>query len=103
MTVTRDFLLPAAGRLDLTIQCGAGSYVYDTAGKRYLDAITGIGVNALGHSHPRILAALTRQAWRSIHTSNLFRNPYQGPLAEKLCTPAGMDRAFFSSSGAEAM
>lgn len=103
MTTLSDCLLPLAGRADLTIAGGEGSYVYDSTGRRYLDAITGIGVNALGHAHPRIIAALIDQARRSIHTSNLFHNPLQDRLAERLCAMTHLDRAFFSSTGTEAV
>lgn len=97
------FLLPAYERYPVVITSGQGCYVFDAEGKPYLDAITGIGVNALGYSHPRIEAALIEQARLCIHTSNLVYHPYQGELAERLCTLSGLDRAFFSNSGAEAM
>lgn len=100
---TTDNLLPLAGRSALVIESGQGCYVFDAAGRRYLDAITGIGVNALGYAHPRITAALRDQAGRSIHTSNLFHNPYQDELAGRLCRMTGLDRAFFSSTGTEAV
>jgi acetylornithine/N-succinyldiaminopimelate aminotransferase len=100
---TDKHLLPIAGRAPLTITSGQGSFVFDAEGRRYLDAITGIGVNALGHAHPRISAALLDQAQLSIHTSNLFHHPYQSALAERLCAMSGMDRAFLSSSGTEAV
>ena len=107
MTVTHiqndQHLLPLAGRAPLKIASGQGSFVFDTEGRRYLDAITGIGVNALGYSHPRITAALVDQASLCVHTSNLFQNSYQGALAERLCAMSGMDRAFFSNSGTEAV
>ena len=96
-------LLPIAGRSALTIVSGEGSFVFDAEGRRYLDAITGIGVNALGYSHPRITAALLDQARLCVHTSNLFDHPYQNELATRLCSISGMDRAFFSSTGTEAM
>jgi acetylornithine/N-succinyldiaminopimelate aminotransferase len=97
------FLLENYCRLPMTVESGEGCYLIDTGGKRYLDAITGIGVNALGYSHPRITAALIEQAQRCVHTSNLVSNRYQGMQAEKLCSISGMDRAFFSNSGTEAM
>ena len=104
MTITStDHLLPIAGRSPLVIESGHGCYVFDSGGRRYLDAITGIGVNALGHAHPLITAALAHQAGRSIHTSNLFGHPFQAELAARLCMMAGLDRAFFTSSGTEAV
>jgi len=98
-----DSLLRNYSRLPLVADSGDGCWLTDTAGKRYLDAIAGIGVNALGYSHPRITAAIAGQAGRCIHTSNLISNRYAGPLAEKLCAISGLDRAFFSNSGTEAM
>ena len=103
MTTLTDCLLPLAGRAPLTLESGQGSYVFDSGGRRYLDAITGIGVNALGHNHPRVTAALIEQARRCVHTSNLFHNPFQDRLAERLCAMTGLDRAFFSSTGTEAV
>jgi acetylornithine/N-succinyldiaminopimelate aminotransferase len=87
----------------LNVEFGDGCYVTDTQGKRYLDMITGIGVNAFGYSHPRITAALIDQAQRCVHTSNLVSNPFQQPLADRLCQISGLDRVFFSNSGTEAM
>jgi len=98
-----QYLVQTYHRYPLVIAAGDGCYVYDTAGRRYLDAIAGIGVSALGHGHPRILAALAEQARLLIHSSNLFYNVYQGELAERLCRISGMDRVFFSSTGTEAM
>ncbi len=103
MTTLTNCLLPLAGRAPLTIVSGAGSYVFDSAGRRYLDATTGIGVNALGHAHPRVTAALIDQARQSIHTSNLFHNPFQDQLAKRLCAMTRLDCAFFSSTGTEAV
>ncbi len=103
MTTADRCLVPVYDRIPLVVESGEGCYVFDASGKRYLDAITGVGVNALGHAHPRILAAIADQCRRCIHTSNLVHHPYQGRLAERLCAMSGMDRAFFSNSGAEAM
>jgi acetylornithine/N-succinyldiaminopimelate aminotransferase len=96
-------LLNTYSRYALNVESGDGCYVTDTQGKRYLDMITGIGVNAFGYSHPRITTALIDQAQRCVHTSNLVSNPYQQPLADRLCQISGLDRVFFSNSGAEAM
>jgi len=85
------------------VESAGGCYVFDAAGKRYLDVITGIGVNALGYGHPRIAAAFAEQAASCVHTSNLTYHRYQGALAERLCVMSGLDRAFFSNSGSEAI
>ena len=82
---------------------GKGCYLYDSAGRRYLDFLGGIAVNALGHAHPRVVAAIRREAGRAIHISNLYHNPYQGPLAAKLAKWSGLDRVFFTNSGTEAI
>ena len=81
---------------------GEGPWLFDEAGKAYLDAISGIAVCGLGHAHPDVSAAVCEQAGTLIHTSNLYRVPTQERLARRLCTLAGMDAAFFSNSGAEA-
>jgi len=77
-------------------------YLWDSRGNRYLDFLSGIGVNALGHTHPAIQATLKRQAGRLIHVSNLFFHEYQAELAKRLTKISGMDRAFFCNSGTEA-
>ncbi|MGA8144358.1 MAG: aspartate aminotransferase family protein [Candidatus Acidiferrales bacterium] len=82
---------------------GRGCRVYDSAGREYLDFLAGIAVNALGHAHPRLVRTIRREAGRAIHTSNLFHNPYQGPLARKLAQWSGLDRVFFTNSGTEAI
>jgi acetylornithine/N-succinyldiaminopimelate aminotransferase len=82
---------------------GKGCYLYDHRGRTYLDFLGGIAVNALGHAHPRVVAAIRRQAARGIHISNLYHNPYQGPLAAKLAKWSGLDRVFFTNSGTEAI
>ena len=96
-----DHLLPHPRRVPISIDSGDGCYVFDSAGRRYLDLVSGIGVNALGHNHPRITAAFADQARLCIHTSNLYAHPYQEPLAAALCGLAGMDRALFTNSGTE--
>jgi acetylornithine/N-succinyldiaminopimelate aminotransferase len=83
-------------------------FLYDIEGKRYLDFVSGLGVNALGHAHPRIVKTIREQAARLLHVSNLYYHEYQGLLAEKLCGLAGGSsgekfRAFFSNSGTEAI
>jgi acetylornithine/N-succinyldiaminopimelate aminotransferase len=103
MDLERDYLLQNYARYPLVLARGKGSYVYDLAGKRYLDFITGIGVNALGHAHPRIVKVVRDQATKLIHSSNLYYHPYQGPLAKRLCQMSGMSRAFFCNSGTEAI
>jgi acetylornithine/N-succinyldiaminopimelate aminotransferase len=99
----RQFLLPTYNRYPLAIARGKGVFVYDLEGKRYLDFVGGIGVNALGHAHPRILKAIREQAARVIHTSNLYYHEFQGKLAERLCGLSGLNRVFFCNSGTEAI
>jgi acetylornithine/N-succinyldiaminopimelate aminotransferase len=82
---------------------GKGCYLYDAQGRAYLDFLGGIAVNALGYSHPRLVRVIRQQAARLVHVSNLFHNPFQGPLAEKLAAWSGLDRVFFTNSGSEAM
>jgi len=97
-----QYLLPTYARIPLLLERGKGVHVFDSEGKKYLDGITGIGVNAMGHAHPRILATIKEQSRRLIHTSNLYYNEFQGPLAQRLTGLSGMERAFFTVSGAEA-
>ena len=99
----REYLLQNYSRYPLVLHRGKGCHVYDVNGTRYLDFITGIGVNALGHAHPRIVKAIREQAALLIHTSNLYYNEYQGPLAKKLAETSGLQRTFFTNSGTEAM
>jgi acetylornithine aminotransferase/acetylornithine/N-succinyldiaminopimelate aminotransferase len=82
---------------------GRGCRLYDSQGREYLDFLGGIAVNALGYSHPRLVRVIRREAGRAVHLSNLFHNPYQGPLARKLSEWSGLDRVFFTNSGTEAM
>ena len=99
----RKYLLQNYARYPLVLARGKGSYVFDTEGRRYLDFIAGIGVNALGHGHPRIIKVIREQAARLIHTSNLYYHPYQGVLAERLARMSGLDRTFFANTGTEAV
>jgi acetylornithine/N-succinyldiaminopimelate aminotransferase len=89
-------------RQDLVFDRGEGSWLISTAGDRYLDFASGVAVNALGHAHPRLVAALTEQAKKLWHTSNLFRIAGQEQLAERLCAVTFAERVFFCNSGAEA-
>ncbi|HKN75291.1 MAG TPA: aspartate aminotransferase family protein [Candidatus Acidoferrum sp.] len=105
-SILRDanqFLMPTYKRQPIVFTHGRGCYVYDSRGKKYLDFLGGIAVNALGHAHPRIVKVIRREATRAIHLSNLFHNSFQGPLARKLAQWSGLDRVFFSNSGAEAV
>ena len=95
-------LLPTYERQPILFVRGRGVYLWDSQGKRYLDFLSGIGVNALGHSHPAVQAAIKRQAGRLIHVSNLFFHEYQAELARLLTEMSGLDRAFFCNSGTEA-
>jgi acetylornithine/N-succinyldiaminopimelate aminotransferase len=103
VALEQKYLLNTYARYPLAIARGKGVYVYDVDGRRHLDFLSGLGVNALGHAHPRIVKAIREQAAKVIHVSNLYYNEYQGLLAEKLCTASGLDRAFFSNSGTEAI
>jgi acetylornithine/N-succinyldiaminopimelate aminotransferase len=97
-----QLLLPTYDRHKILFERGRGVYLWDSRGNRYLDFLSGIGVNALGHAHPAIQATLKRQAGRLIHVSNLFFHKYQSELAKRLTKISGMDRAFFCNSGTEA-
>jgi predicted acetylornithine/succinylornithine family transaminase len=99
----RRFLLPTYNRYPVALGRGKGVFLYDLEGKRYLDFVAGLGVNALGHAHPRVVKVIREQAARAIHVSNLYYNEFQGSLAEKLCQLSGLPRAFFSNSGTEAI
>lgn len=98
-----DPVLPVYRRSDLTIVKGEGCYLFDDAGKRYLDFASGIAVNALGHCHPHLVKALQEQAATLWHCSNLYRMPGQQRLAQRLVDATFADTVFFCSSGAEAV
>ncbi len=104
----RQYLLQTYNRYPVVLARGKGVFLYDTEGKKYLDFVSGLGVNALGHAHPRIVKTIRDQAAKLVHVSNLYYHEYQGPLAEKLCSLAAGSsaekfRAFFSNSGTEAI
>jgi predicted acetylornithine/succinylornithine family transaminase len=99
----KRFLLPTYNRYPVAFERGKGVFLFDFEGNKYLDFVAGLGVNALGHAHPRIVKTIREQAARLIHVSNLYYNEYQGQLAERLCQLSGLDRVFFSNSGTEAM
>lgn len=89
-------------RLPVALSHGDGSWVTDTEGKIYLDALSGIAVSTLGHNHPELVAAIAAQAGRLLHSSNLYRMPQQEVLADKLTSLSGMEEVFFCNSGCEA-
>ncbi len=97
-----DSLMATYKRLPVTFTKGEGAWLWDTEGKRYLDALAGIAVCGLGHAHPAVQQALCEQAGTLIHTSNIYRVQHQDSLGEQLTHLAAMDRVFFSNSGAEA-
>src|SRR5579872_5179430 len=99
----QQYLVQNYARYPLALERGKGCYAYDLEGRRYLDFLTGIGVNALGHAHPRIVKAIREQAGRLIHASNLYYNLYQGPLAKRLSEASGLERTFFANTGTEAV
>ncbi len=96
-------LLPVYARFPIVMDRGEGVFLFDSEGRRYLDMMAGLGVNALGHAHPRLVAAATDQVTRLIHLSPLYSSAHPGLLAERLCDLSGMAGAFFSTGGAEAV
>ena len=96
-------MLPAYARTDLAFERGDGAWLTATDGERYLDFASGVAVNALGHSHPHLVAAITAQAAKVMHVSNLYRIPEGERLANRLCAASFADTVFFANSGAEAM
>jgi acetylornithine/N-succinyldiaminopimelate aminotransferase len=97
------YLMNTYRRPPVVFTYGRGCRLYDSQGRKYLDFLAGIAVNALGHAHPRVVRVIRREAARALHVSNLFHNPYQGPLAHKLAKWSGLDRVFFTNSGTEAI
>ncbi len=103
MDLEKEYLLQNYARYPLALARGKGCWVYDLEGRRYLDLLAGIGVNALGHAHPRITKVIRQQAGLMIHSSNLYYHQYQGPLAKRLDQISGLQRAFFANTGTEAV
>jgi acetylornithine/N-succinyldiaminopimelate aminotransferase len=99
----KKYLIQNYARLPLNLERGKGCWVWDTRGRKYLDFVSGLGVNMLGHAHPRIVKAIREQAAKLIHVSNLYYHPFQGLLAERLAKLTGLSRAFFCNSGTEAI
>ena len=95
-------LIPTYKRQPVAFVRGQGAWLYDSHDDRYLDALSGIAVNALGHAHPALIAAISDQAQRLLHTSNLYEIDVQTQLADTLCKHARMDAVFFGNSGSEA-
>ncbi len=97
-----EHLMNNYSRQPVAFERGEGALLWDTDGKQYLDALSGVAVCGLGHAHPAVTRALCEQAATLVHTSNIYRIPKQETLADKLCQVSGMDNAFFCNSGAEA-
>jgi acetylornithine aminotransferase len=95
-------LMPTYARLPVAFVRGEGAWLWDEAGRKYLDALAGIAVSGLGHGHPRLVRAIADQAAKVIHTSNLYEIRAQDQLADRICALAGMDEVFFCNSGSEA-
>jgi acetylornithine/N-succinyldiaminopimelate aminotransferase len=102
-TAVTSHLLPAYARVDIAFERGEGAWLIATDGERYLDFASGVAVNALGHAHPHVVAAIAAQAARVLHVSNLYRVPEGERLSERLCAASFADTVFFANSGAEAM
>ena len=98
-----EYLIPVYARFPVVMERGEGVHLFDTSGNRYLDMMAGLGVNALGHAHPRMVAATADQAGKMIHLSPQYCTPYAGELAERLCELSGMAGVFYSTGGAEAV
>ena len=99
----RSICVQNYARYPLALHRGKGCYLYDLDGNRYLDLISGIGVNSLGHAHPRITKVIRQQAGLLLHASNLYYHEYQGQLAERIAKDQRPARSFFCNSGTEAM
>jgi acetylornithine aminotransferase len=95
-------VMPTYARLSVMFERGEGAWLWDHQGNRYFDAISGVAVCSLGHAHPAVTQAISQQAGKLLHTSNLYRIDLQEQLAAKLCQLSGLDNAFFCNSGAEA-
>src|SRR6202140_311199 len=96
-------LFPTYARVDLAFERGEGAWLFTADGERYLDFTSGVAVNALGHAHPHLVAAVTEQAQKLWHVSNLYEIPEAERIAQRLCAASFADVVFFCNSGAEAM
>jgi acetylornithine/N-succinyldiaminopimelate aminotransferase len=103
MRLAGRYLMNTYRRPPVVFVRGRGCYLYDHRGRKYLDFLGGLAVNALGYSHPRLTRVIRRESARAVHFSNLFHHPYQGPLAHKLAEWSGLERVFFTNSGTEAI
>jgi len=101
--MSQSHMMPSYARVDIAFERGEGCWLFTAGGERYLDFGSGVAVNALGHSHPRLVEAITDQAKKVIHVSNLYRIKEGERLADRLCTLSFADLVFFANSGAEAM
>ena len=97
-----EFVMGTYARNNVLFVRGEGAYLWDSEGRKYLDFLAGIAVVGVGHCHPRLAHAIAEQARTLMHVSNLFHNPLQAKLAERLCLLCDMEKAFFCNSGAEA-
>lgn len=102
MSAAPAYLMHTSSRQPVSFSRGLGARLWDTDGVEYLDAIAGVAVTSLGHANPEIAAAIAEQSTQLLHTTNMFRIPWQEQLGERLCLLSGMERAFFCNSGAEA-
>jgi len=98
----KQYYMPVFNRNPIVLSYGKGPYVYDNEGNKYLDFLAGIAVNLLGHAHPKLVAAISEQAGKLIHCSNLYYTEVQTLLAQKIAEVSGMDKVFICNSGAEA-
>lgn len=103
MRLAGRYLMNTYRRPPVVFVRGRGCYLYDHRGRKYLDFLGGLAVNALGYCHPRLTRVIRRESARAVHFSNLFHHPYQGPLARKLAEWSGLERVFFCNSGTEAI
>ena len=98
----KQYYMPVFNRYNIVLSHGEGPYVYDNEGKKYLDFLAGIAVNLLGHAHPKLVVAITKQVGKMIHCSNLYYTEVQATLVKKLAAVSGLDKVFIGNSGAEA-
>ncbi len=102
MASEKQYYMPVFARYPVVLSHGEGPYLYDIEGKKYIDFLAGIAVNILGHAHPKLVAAIAKQAGRLIHCSNMYYTVEQAKLVESLVKLSGLDRVFLANSGAEA-